>query len=324
MTGRDLVVLGTASQVPTRHRNHNGLLLRWDGEGILFDPGEGTQRQFTLAGVPPRRVHRICVSHLHGDHCLGLPGMLQRLALDGAGQVVSVHFPASGLPYVERLCDASIGRYQPVRLDPIPLPAPASAAAPDVPAVPVASQAPHLVAEGPPLRITALALDHTVDCLGWRVEEPARRHLLPDRLAAAGVAGAAVGELLASGRVQAGGTTVTLEEVSEVRPGLAVAVVMDTRACDAAVELARGVDLLVCEATFLEGESFLAADYGHMTAREAATVAREAGAGRLVLTHLSARYPSPDGHLAEARAVFDDVVVAEDLAVIPLMAAGQA
>ena len=105
MSGRDLVVLGTASQAPTRTRNHNGYLLRWDGTGVLFDPGEGTQRQLTLAGVPPTAITRVCLTHLHGDHCLGLPGILQRLALDGGETgpdhddgpgAVPVAFPASG------------------------------------------------------------------------------------------------------------------------------------------------------------------------------------------------------------------------------------
>jgi ribonuclease Z len=71
---RELIVLGTASQVPTRHRNHNCYLLRWDGEGLLFDPGEGTQRQLLLAGVSASSVTRLCLPHFHGDHCLGVPG----------------------------------------------------------------------------------------------------------------------------------------------------------------------------------------------------------------------------------------------------------
>ena len=80
MSVRELVVLGTASQVPTRARNHNGYLLRWDGEGLLFDPGEGTQRQMLLAGVPSSAVTRICLTHFHGDHCLGVPGVVQRMS----------------------------------------------------------------------------------------------------------------------------------------------------------------------------------------------------------------------------------------------------
>src|SRR5215475_14189325 len=104
---RELVVLGTASQAPTRRRNHNGYLLRWDGEGILFDPGEGTQRQLLLAGVAAPDVTRICVSHFHGDHFLGLPGVVQRLSLDRVGHPVPLHYPASGQEYLERLRHAT-------------------------------------------------------------------------------------------------------------------------------------------------------------------------------------------------------------------------
>ena len=79
MSDRELVVLGTASQAPTRSRNHNGYLLLWDDEGLLFDPGEGTQRQMLFAGVTASRITRICITHFHGDHCLGLPGVLARI-----------------------------------------------------------------------------------------------------------------------------------------------------------------------------------------------------------------------------------------------------
>src|SRR5919198_2658692 len=108
MPARELVVLGTASQAPTRQRNHNGYLLRWDADGLLFDPGEGTQRQLLLAGLAPSAITRICITHFHGDHCLGLPGVVQRLALDGVAHPVDVWFPASGLDYFERLRRASI------------------------------------------------------------------------------------------------------------------------------------------------------------------------------------------------------------------------
>src|SRR5262245_6257470 len=82
MSVREVIFLGTASQVPTRHRNHNSLLLLWDDLGILFDPGEGTQRQMTLAGISAAQITHIAVTHFHGDHCLGLAGVIQRLSLD--------------------------------------------------------------------------------------------------------------------------------------------------------------------------------------------------------------------------------------------------
>ena len=82
MSAREVIFLGTASQVPTRHRNHNALFLRWDELGILFDPGEGTQRQLLIAGVAATQITHICITHFHGDHCLGLAALVQRLSLD--------------------------------------------------------------------------------------------------------------------------------------------------------------------------------------------------------------------------------------------------
>ena len=213
---RELVVLGTASQTPTRYRNHNGYLLRWDGHGILFDPGEGTQRQLLLAGHSGADVDRICLTHLHGDHCLGVPGVLARMALDQVAGPVPVHHPSSG----------------------------------------------------------------------------------------------------AEGHIDVGGRTVTLDEVSVPRPGQRFALVMDTRPCPGALELAAGVDLLVCESTFLEGEADLAHRYGHMTARQAARLAVEAGARTLVLVHFSQRHPDEAVFRAEAEAEARgrvEVVAAGDL-----------
>ncbi|GAA3064790.1 hypothetical protein GCM10020000_55530 [Streptomyces olivoverticillatus] len=103
MSVRELVVLGTASQVPTRHRNHNGYVLLWDGEGLLFDPGEGTQRQMLRAGVAAHDLNRICVTHFHGDHSLGLAGVIQRINLDRVPHPVTAHFPASGRRFFDRL-----------------------------------------------------------------------------------------------------------------------------------------------------------------------------------------------------------------------------
>ena len=108
MSTRSLVVLGTASQVPTRYRNHNGMFVLWDGIGLLIDPGEGIQRQMIRCGLSASQIHRILITHFHGDHCLGLPGIIQRCSLDNVAHPVSVHFPASGRKYFDRLRYASI------------------------------------------------------------------------------------------------------------------------------------------------------------------------------------------------------------------------
>src|SRR3954451_22944161 len=107
MSTRAVTFLGTASQVPTRQRNHNALFLTWDDLGILFDPGEGTQRQMTLAGLSAAQVTHVAITHFHGDHCLGLAGIIQRLSLDRVTHPVEVLYPASGQAYFERLRHAS-------------------------------------------------------------------------------------------------------------------------------------------------------------------------------------------------------------------------
>jgi ribonuclease Z len=298
MPERELVVLGSAARAPTRTRNHNGYLLRWDGEAILFDPGEGSQRQLLLAGISANRVSRICITHFHGDHCLGLPGVLLRRDLDHATTLLDVHFPAEHAVYFDRLLHTTPSG-----------PEELARGRPTVPGV---------AATTPTYRLVAAALEHRVPTLGWRLEEADDVTMLPDRLAALGVAGAAIGELKRAGAVQIDGRVVRREHASVPRQGQSFAFVMDTVLCDAAFELAAGVDLLVCEATFLSSEAALARAYGHLTAAEAGRIAAEAGARRLVLTHFSARYRDAAAHVAEARAVFDDVVAAVDLERIPV------
>jgi ribonuclease Z len=292
---RELVVLGTACQAPTRRRNHNGYLLRWDGEGILFDPGEGTQRQMLLAGVAATDLTRVCLSHFHGDHCLGLPGVVQRLSLDQVDHTVPVHYPASGQEYLDRLRHAT--PFHDVT---------------DMPEHPVGEDGP--VATGTFGTLSAHRLDHTIDSFGYRLVEPDGRRMLPERLAAAGIAGPDVGHLQRAGSLVVGDRRVTVEQVSEVRPGQRFGFVMDTRLCDGVYAAAEGADLLVMESTYLSAERELADRFGHMTAAQAGRVAAESGVRTLVLSHFSQRYPDPDGFRAEAGEQFGGtIVVAEDI-----------
>lgn len=291
---RELVVLGTASQVPTRHRNHNGYLLRFDDEVILFDPGEGTQRQLLLAGLPVTPIKRICITHFHGDHSLGLPGILQRISLDRVPHPVAVHYPAGGQEFYERLRHAT--SYWD-NADIVPSPVGAG-----------------FLAETSAGRLTALPLRHSIETYGYRLTEPDSRRMLPELLTAHGISGPAVGELQRAGRLG----TVTIDQVSVTRPGQSMAFIMDTGLCDNVFELARGVDLLVIESTFLAEDAGMAEQVGHLTAGQAAAVARESQARHLVLTHFSQRYQDSSRFLEEARKEFDGpITVAEDLLRVP-------
>ena len=321
MASRELIVLGTAAQAPTRDRAHNAYALRWDDQLLLFDPGEGTQRQCLLARVSIARLTAVCITHFHGDHSLGLAGVIQRRALDNPGSRDDGHggsdrgdpgdgtadapglpplpvcFPADGRDYFERLRASTIF-HDTSGVEPVPI-----------------------SGEGPILRLgdhtlSARALDHRVTTYGYRLEEPDRVHFDPAALSRAGVHGPDVGRLAQQGWLDVAGGRVTVDEVSVRRTGQSAAFVMDTAPCDAALDLARGVDLLVCESTFLHRDVDLAARYTHLTARQAAELAVEAGARRLVLTHFSARYPDSAVFAAEAAVIHSDVVVASDLTTV--------
>ncbi|MCS7079882.1 MAG: ribonuclease Z [Chloracidobacterium sp.] len=294
MSDRLLIALGTSSQVPTRERNHNGYFVRWDDAGLLFDPGEGTQRQMTHFGVAAADITAIFLTHLHGDHCLGLPGVIQRLSLDGVTHPVDLYYPASGAEYVRRLRRASIFTETAViREHPITTPG--------------------VIYETARFRIEAHPLDHTVESWGYRLVEPDTLTLLPEKLAALGLQGPAVGRLKRQGFFDLpNGRRIAAAEVGRPKRGGSFAFVMDSRPCAGALRLADHVDTLLCEATFLESEIAEADRYGHMTARQAATVAREAGARLLVLTHFSRRYRQTQPFIQEAAAVHPNVIALTD------------
>ncbi|MEV5592440.1 ribonuclease Z [Streptomyces sp. NPDC052496] len=297
MSVREFVVLGTASQVPTRHRNHNGYVLRWDGEGIMFDPGEGTQRQMLRAGVAAHDLNRICVTHFHGDHSLGLAGVIQRINLDQVPHPVTAHYPASGRRFFDRLRYATAYR-ETVRLAEEPV------------------AADGVLARTPSYVLEARKLSHPVESYGYRLVEPDGRRMLPELLAAHGIAGPDVGRLQRDGELNG----VTLDDVSEVRRGQRFAFVMDTRLCDGVHALAEGCDLLVIESTFLDEDARLAADHGHLTAGQAARAAADAGVRHLVLTHFSQRYSDPAEFERQARAAgFEgELTIARDLMRVPV------
>lgn len=289
MSNRELLVLGTAGAVPTRRRNHNGYLLRWDGQGILFDPGEGVQRQMSLAGASATELRWLCVTHFHGDHSLGVPGIVQRLGRDGVPHDVHAVFPAEGAEYWERLKFAT-----------------SYFGSPSLVEHPVAGPGETLQGNG--FTLTARPLDHSIPTYGYRLAEPDGRTFLPERLRAHGITGAAVREL--SGPL--------LAECTAPKPGQKVAFVMDTRLCDTVFELADGVDMLIIESTFLDSEADHAQERGHLTARQAGEVARACGVKTLVLTHFSERYVESHDPLFLEQADFPGAVLAHDLDRIPL------
>jgi ribonuclease Z len=294
MSVRTFVALGTGSQVPTRERNHNGYFVRWDEHGFLFDPGEGTQRQMTFAGVSASEITKIFITHFHGDHCLGLPGVLQRLSLDRVAHEVEIFYPESGRQYFENLKNASV--YHNTA---------------SIKETPISESG--IIYRNEKITIQTQKLDHSVESWGYRFEESDSVSMLPEKLAEIGITGKNVGELKNNGSLEIEGRQIIrLEDVSVVKRGQSFAFVMDTGICDSIYELARNVDLLICESTYLSSETDDAIKNKHLTVVQTAEIAKKAGVDKLVLTHFSPRYKTTDDFAAEAKNIHSNVVAARD------------
>lgn len=294
MSVRDLIILGTSSQQPTRFRNHGAYLFRWNNEGLLFDPGEGTQRQFIFADIAPTCVTRIFVSHFHGDHSLGLGSFLMRLNLDKVTHPIHCYYPASGKKYFDRLRYGTI-YHETIHVIEHPV------------------ERAGIVHEDGAFCIEATFLEHGIDNIGWRVTEADTRKFDRQKLQEYSVKGPDVSLLEEKKELIIEGRHVLLDDVSSIRKGESIAYVVDTRMCPQAVTIAKGVRLLLAESTYLEEERDLARKHYHLTAKDAATIAAKAGCEELILTHYSARYLNAKAFETEAREVFANTHAAEDL-----------
>lgn len=303
----DVVFLGTAASAPTAARGTAATLVRRGGDRLLFDCGEGTQRQLLRSDVGLVDLERVFLTHHHADHVLGLPGMLKTFGLRGRELPVTVYGPRGTRGLLGSL-GVVIGR--------VPYP------------LEIVEVGPGDSIAGDGYRIEAFAVAHGTTAVGYALREDAR----PGRfdVVAADARGVPSGPL--RGALQRGESVLLPdgrsvepgEVVGPARRGRTVVISGDTAPAATVVEAAEGADVLVHEATFLADERPRARETGHSTAAEAALVAREADVGVLALTHLSARY-APSEIADEARALFPRTVVPRDfdLLLVPLPERGE-
>jgi ribonuclease Z len=243
-------------------------------------------------------VTRIFISHFHGDHCLGFGSMLMRLNLDKVTHPIHCYYPASGKKFFDRLRYCCLYRENITVVE-----------------HPVKQNG--VVEDDGKFRIEAAFLDHGVENVGWRITEPDTIKFDRAELKKFKIEGPSVGKLQKEGKILIDGQLISLAQVSHVRPGDTFAYVVDTRPCAAALHLAKNAKVLICESTYLHEEKALAREYMHMTAIQAAEIARDANVEMLILTHFSARYRDPEILGKEARTVFPNTYVAEDLKRFP-------
>ena len=287
--------LGTSGSMPTPMRGSSSVVVRLGRELLMFDCGEGTQRQMVKAHVGFQRPMKIFISHLHGDHVLGLPGLLQSMSLLRREKPLHIYGPIGLVQYVKAFSE-SLG-------------------APSFPVVLYEIRESGVIFYSEKYQVIAVPAIHRVTAWSYcfiETDRPGRFY--PEKAKELGVPkGELWGRLQGGESVMIDGMVIESSMVSgPTRRGRKIIYSGDTAPNSELVELSRGADLLIHESTFMDELADRAEEDGHTTALQAAEIAKEAEVKQLVLTHLSSRYPDPVVVLAEAKPVFDNVVVAED------------
>ncbi len=287
-----IVTLGTAGSTPTKARGLPSIAIVHDGDVYLFDCGEGTQMQMMRFGLNISKVKAIFVSHIHGDHVIGIAGLLRTMALNNRKDGIDIYVPQGAKRPIQSLIffDKAIIRF-PIAIKEIKA---------------------GNVYKKEDFEISAFKVEHSVLAYGYLFRERDRLRFIKDRCRAAGLKNTMFSELAKKGSLRIGKKDVRLKDVTYMQKGASVAYATDTRPSVSTVNAAMNCDILIHEANFMESEAQKAMDRKHSTAKEAAGVAKKAKVKKLILTHISARYRNTKEMLKEARSVFANTEIAQD------------
>lgn len=290
----EIIFLGTSSAVHSYNRNHPAIILKAFGETMLFDCGEGTQRQLIFAKVSPMKISKIFLSHYHGDHILGLPGLLQSMNFRGRETKLTIYGP-KGLNTLKN----AIFNLGYCKIDfPIEF-------------IEIGTETIESCEE---YIIKSQDVNHQVPCLAYTVKELKKPRFLREKAIELGVpVGPAFGKLHNGEEVEVNGKIIKPEQVlGPARKGNKVTYSGDTTPCEEMIEFAKDSTLLIHESTYVNEDADKAKDNFHSTSSDAARIAKKSNSKQLVLTHFSTRYTSSDDLLKEAKEIFENTKLAKD------------
>lgn len=285
--------------IPTKQRNQSAFLIRYGPEGILFDCGEGTQRQIKIAGIPLTKITKVLITHWHGDHTLGLPGLVQSLGASEYSKTLKIYGPRGTDERINYLFKAFVfDRRTKLEINDI---------------------ADGVFFENDEFRLEALKLKHGIPTYGYIFIEKDRRRIDIKKVEKLGIPqGPLLGKLQDGKPIIFKNKTISPDEVTYIVKGKKITYITDTVLCDACYRLAEDSDVLICEATYGTKLEQKSEEYGHMTAKQAAIIANKSNVKKLILTHFSARYKNTHELESEARDIFDNVISANDFMEIKL------
>ncbi len=284
---------------PTKERNLSSTYLNYESEHILFDCGEGTQRQMKIAGIAPTKVTRVIISHFHADHVIGLGGLLRNLEANEYNKTLYVYGPKGLEKFFNNIMhSAYFGSSLKIKLIEIK---------------------PGVIINEPKFSVEAVSLDHSVPSFGFIFKEKDKRKIDLEYLSKFGLKQHPIlGDLQKGKDIVWEGKKITVKKATKLVKGKKIGFIWDTGYCSNCIKIARDADLLVSESTFSANEKEKAKGYKHLTTEDAAKIAKKGKAKKLILTHFSQRYKEASDLEKEAQAIFKDTKCAHDFLEINL------
>jgi ribonuclease Z len=292
------IVLGTAGSAPTKERHLPSIVIIREGDMLMFDCGEGTQFQMLRYDLNAVKIRAIFLSHAHGDHTIGIAGLVRTMALNSRKAPLYIFVPEG----YERIINSLIVFDKALITYPILIKAVKQG----------------VVYRGKGYQVSAFRLNHTIPTYGYVFKEDDRLRFIADKAKKAGIRGTMFSELQRKGSIRVGGRTVRIAQLTNRQTGKKIAYAADTRPTASTVTAAKGADLLIHEASYGGAEGKLATKRKHSTTVEAAEIAKRAKVARLILTHISARHRDTSELLAAAKKVFPKTEIAKEGEIIDL------
>ena len=286
-----LTFLGTGPSIPTKKRNHTSIFLQYKNEHILIDCGEGTQRQLKIAGISPLKINKIIITHWHGDHFLGIPGLFQTLATNNYTKKIEIYGPKGTEEKIE-LIKKLIGHKINTQI------------------IETSSKA----FENSEILIKAMKMSHGVENNAYSFSIKEKRRLDKNKIRKLKLPNLPILKELQKGKdISFNGKKIKSSSVSYIEKERKITFILDTEFNANAIKIAEDSDILICESTFSKEDSEKAQERMHLTSEKAALIAKKSKSKKLILTHLSERYENNmDKILKEAKTIFKETTLAKD------------